>query len=149
MAIAREQLQRMPLSSDVLESSPSPDTLLEGTGNALWQALYRAAEAFAQQSAYPSSVFPALNIDAQCVLCQQKYSADAADRLLRFARFVNDSATSNAQAAHKARLDALTKVQSVDLSVLDAPALAEVAERLPELHAAIIQAKSTWVIRHA
>lgn len=125
------------------------DPLLEGTGNVLWQALYRAAEAFSQQSAYPAHPFPHLGSDAQCMLCQQPYSAAATERMRRFAAFVADSATADAQAANKARLDALAKVKTVDLSVLDVPTLSDVAERLPELHAAIAQAEAIWAARHA
>ncbi|MFW5326149.1 AAA family ATPase [Pseudomonas aeruginosa] len=123
--------------------------LLEGTGNALWQTLFRAAEAFSQQSAYPDHPFPHLDADAHCVLCQQPYSTDAAERMRRFAAFVADSATAEAQAAHSARLEALGRVKAVDLSVLDEPTLADVGERLPELHAAITQAAAVWATRHA
>ncbi|MCG8911053.1 hypothetical protein [Pseudomonas sp. DP-17] len=123
--------------------------LLEGTGNALWQTLYRAAEAFSQQSAYPDHPFPHLDADAHCVLCQQPYAADAAERMRRFAAFVADSATAEAQAANNARLEALGRVKAVDLSVLDEPTLADVGERLSELHAAITQATSVWAARHA
>lgn len=67
----------------------------------------------------------------------------------RFAAFVADSATADAQAANVARLEALEKVKAVDRSVLDAPTLAEVAERLPDLHVAITAAESVWAARHA
>ena len=123
--------------------------LLEGTGNALWQTMYRAAETFSRQAAYPAHPFPHLESDAHCVLCQQPYAADAAERMRRFAAFVADSATADAQAANVARLEALEKVKAVDRSVLDAPTLAEVAERLPDLHVAITAAESVWAARHA
>lgn len=150
MDLAQAQLRgTVALADDTASQTPTPtDPLLEETGNALWQALYRAAEAFSQQSAYPEHPFPHLD-DAQCVLCQQPYSADATERMRRFAAFVADSATGDAQAANKARMDALAKVRAVDLSVLDAPTLADVAERLPDLHAAIAQAELVWAARHA
>ncbi|WP_137823190.1 AAA family ATPase [Pseudomonas sp. D(2018)] len=140
--------------SDVQDGSDTPATgtlaatLLEGTGNAVWQTMYRAAEAFSRQTAYPEHPFPHLESDAHCVLCQQPYSANAAERMRRFAAFVSDSATADAQAAKAARLEALGKVQAVDLSLLDAPTLAEVAERLPDLHAAVTTAESVWTVRH-
>ena len=129
-------------------TAPLTAPLLEGTGNALWQTMYRAAEAFSRQAAYPAHSFPHLESDAHCVLCQQPYAANAAKRMRGFAAFVADSATADAQAANAARLEALGKVKSVDRSVLDAPTLAEVAERLPDLHAAITAAVSTWAARH-
>ncbi|MCY1350067.1 AAA domain protein [compost metagenome] len=133
----------------VSQASTSGAPLLEGTGNALWQTLYRAAEAFSQQAAYPDHPFPHLDADAHCVLCQQPYSADAAERMRRFAAFVADSATAEAQAANSARLEALGKVRVVELRVLDDPTLADVGERLPDLHTAITQAASAWMTRHA
>ncbi|MFZ4823935.1 hypothetical protein CQW32_04750 [Pseudomonas putida] len=151
MNLAQAQLHgTVALAGDTASQIPTPsDPLLEETGNALWQALYRAAEAFSQQSAYPEHPFPHLEPDAQCVLCQQPYSADATERMRRFAAFVADSATGDAQAANKARMDALAKVKAVDLNVLDAPTLADVVERLPDLHAEIAQAESVWAARHA
>ncbi|MGL4317354.1 MAG: AAA family ATPase [Pseudomonas sp.] len=129
-------------------TAPLTTPLLDGTGNALWQTMYRAAEAFSRQAAYPAHPFPHLVSDAHCVLCQQPYAVDAAERMHRFAAFVADSATADAQAANVARLEALGKVQAVDRSVLDAPTLAEVAERLPDLHAAVTAAVSVWAARH-
>lgn len=136
---------------DAREPSVTPsrtNTLLDGTGAALWQTMYRAAEAFSQQAAYPGHTFPHLEPDAQCVLCQQPYSRDASERMQRFAAFISDRATADAQAATLARMGALEKVQAVDLNVLDVPTLAEVAERLPDLHAAITAAVSVWSARH-
>ncbi|WP_447876420.1 AAA family ATPase [Serratia fonticola] len=136
---------------DGIEQSVTPSqtiTLLDGSGAELWQIMYRAAEAFSQQAAYPEHSFPHLEPDAYCVLCQQPYSTDASERMRRFAEFVNDSATADAQAASLARKDALKKVQAVDLNVLDLPTLADVAERLPDLHVAITTAASVWAARH-
>lgn len=123
-------------------------SLLEGTGDVLWQTMYRAAEAFSQQAAYAGHVFPHLELDARCVLCQQPYSVDAGERMRRFAAFISDSATADAQEANNARMAALGKVKAVDLSILDAPTRAEVAERLPDLHATITAAASVWAVRH-
>jgi ABC-type phosphate transport system ATPase subunit len=123
-------------------------TLLEGTGDVLWQTMYRAAEAFSQRAAYSGHLFPHLELDARCVLCQQPYSVDAAERMRRFAAFISDTATADAQTANDARMTALGKVKAVDLSILDAPTLAEVAERLPDLHATITTAASVWAVRH-
>ncbi len=150
MQLAQAQLHGT-ISEDGNEapaSAPLTAPLLEGTGNALWQMMYRAAEAFSRQAAYPEQPFPHLESDAHCVLCQQPYAANAAKRMRRFAAFVADSATADAQAANAARLEALGKVNSVDCSILDAPTLAEVAERLPDLHAAITATVSTWAARH-
>ncbi|HCE7961573.1 hypothetical protein [Pseudomonas aeruginosa] len=151
MSLAQAQLHgTVARAGDAASQAPtSTAPLLADTGNTLWLTLYRAAEAFSLQSAYPEHEFPHLGPDAQCVLCQQPYSSDASERMRRFAAFVADSATGDAQAANKARMDALAKVKTVDLNVLDAPTLADVAERLPDLHAAVAQAELVWAARHA
>ena len=150
MQLAQARLQgRDTLNAMELPVTSSPTaTLLEGTGAELWQTMYRAAEAFSQQTAYPEHPFPHLEPDASCVLCQQPYSTDASERMRRFAAFVADSATADAQAATLARMNALGKVQAVDLNVLDVPTRADVEERLPDLHAAITAAASVWTARH-
>lgn len=145
LALARLQGQDG-MEASVMHSHAS--TLLEGTGAELWQMMYQAAETFSKQAAYPEHSFPHLESDAYCVLCQQPYSTDASKRMQRFAAFVADSATADAQTSALARKDALEKVQAVDLNVLDAPTLADVAERLPDLHAAITATASVWTARH-
>lgn len=151
VALAQARLHGTAAQSEepTSQAAASMAPLLEGTGSELWQALYRAAEAFSQQAAYPEHPFPHIETEAHCVLCQQPYSVDAADRMRRFSVFVLDRATTEAQAAKRSRLEALNRVKSVDLCVLDDPTLAEVGECLPDLHAAITEAASVWAARHA
>lgn len=135
--------------TDNLTSDSYCASLLPGTGDVLWQTLYRAAESFSQQLAYPGRHFPQLEPDSKCVLCQQPYSEGTVERMLRFAEFVSDSATADAQAANDARLVALRKVNAVNLTIMDAPTLSELAERLPDLHSALTAATSVWSVRHS
>ena len=150
MQLAREHLRgevRLGATEPLAMRSQSA-TLLGGTGAALWQTMYRAAEAFSRAEAYPEHTFPHLGADAHCVLCQQPYSSDASELMGRFAAFIADSATADAQAASIEREDALKNLRSVDLNVLDVPTLADLAGRLPDLHAAFSIAASTWSERH-
>lgn len=150
MAIAQEQLRGLdPKVEDATQGTKDTAPLLEGTGGLIWQGLYRAAEAFSHHSAYSEQTFPYLDPDAHCVLCQQSYSATAAERMRNFAKFMASSTTSEADTANKARLAAFAKVKEVDLHIFDAPTLADVEERLPKLHVTIVQATSVWVVRHA
>lgn len=151
MHLAQARL-RGPVTSEITDIAASDShsvSLLPGTGDVLWQTLYRAAESFSQQLAYPGLLFPHLEPGSQCVLCQQPYSEDAVARMLRFAEFVSDSATADAQTANDARLTALRKVNAVNLSIMDSPTLSELAERLPDLHSAVTTAASVWSVRHA
>lgn len=150
MQLAQDRLHGKALRGPNGDSLTPEQTsnLIDGTGADLWQAMYRAAEAFSNQDAYPDHSFPHLEGDAHCVLCQQRFTEDAANRMRRFSAFVADSATADAQAATRARTDALAKVKTVDLTPLDETTLAEVAERLPEVNAAINAACRSWTDRH-
>ncbi|WP_318351600.1 hypothetical protein [Klebsiella pneumoniae] len=63
MQLAQARLQdRDTLNAMELPVTSSPTaTLLEGTGAELWQTMYRAAEAFSQQTAYPEHPFRTRN----------------------------------------------------------------------------------------
>lgn len=75
---------------ELVERMHEPD-LLAGTGvSDEWQALYKAAEKFSVNNAYPASEFPQTGDDARCVLCQQPISTEAADRFKAFRQFMTD-----------------------------------------------------------
>lgn len=67
------------------------DALLAGTGDAAWLRMWQAAARFSEEKAYPGRGFPVLE-DASCVLCQQKLSDEAADRLTKLDQFVRSTA---------------------------------------------------------
>lgn len=74
------------------------DSLLPGTGEDVWKALFSSARSFAVGHAYPGEPFPKTDDEAKCVLCQQKLNADAAERMRRFESYVQqDTAKSAAQ----------------------------------------------------
>ncbi|RJN32287.1 AAA family ATPase [Nesterenkonia natronophila] len=74
------------------------DEPLSGVGSRVWQTLWRAAEAYSKE-VHPENTFPHTEDDAVCVLCQQKLSDDASDRLTRFHQFVTDTTAQEAEAA--------------------------------------------------
>jgi len=63
--------------------------LLPGTGGAAWKALFEAARTYALES-HPQEVFPELDPDSPCPLCQQPLQEGAA-RLRRFNDFINQA----------------------------------------------------------
>ncbi|AFO50380.1 AAA family ATPase [Pseudomonas putida] len=151
MQLAQARLHGQGTSYSAEESSFGLDTdaLLQGTGDPLWQNLYRAAEAFSIQQVYPNHAFPHVEPGSSCVLCQQPYSPDAAERMRRFANFISDSATEDAQKATDARITALRKVKTVNLDIIDTPTLSELSERLPDLHEKLSATTTAWTSRHA
>lgn len=72
------------------------DELLPGTGEAAWKALFDAARRFAMEHAYPDEPFPKIDPDARCLLCQQPFAQDAAERMRRFEEFVQQNTAKTA-----------------------------------------------------
>jgi energy-coupling factor transporter ATP-binding protein EcfA2 len=94
---------------------------LEGIGEPAWRALWEAARAFSQESAYRDRDFPAV-VDARCVLCQQPLDADAATRLTAFDEFVRDAtqrAAESARLEYEAAVASLDAVETVDQATVD------------------------------
>jgi len=78
------------------------DEPLPQIGSEVWQALWASARAFSDEEAYPGRHFPVTVPGSVCVLCQQKLTPLAADRLNRFEAFVRDDSQQRAEAARAA-----------------------------------------------
>ena len=63
---------------------------LPSVGTDTWLALWEAARAYSTEAAYTGRPFPVSDDEARCVLCQQRLNPDAAARLRRFEKFVQD-----------------------------------------------------------
>jgi energy-coupling factor transporter ATP-binding protein EcfA2 len=74
---------------------------LPGVGSATWRALWEAARQYSVTEAYHEHVFPAVEEEAVCVLCQQPLSREGADRLTRFEDFVTDTTSRDADVAER------------------------------------------------
>jgi len=85
---------------------------LPGAGGSPWRSLYDAARLYAEQEAYRGKVFPPLDPDARCVLCQQTLSDQARDRMRRFEEFVRGEATRRADAARQTWEEAVSAFRS-------------------------------------
>lgn len=84
---------RLEEAATILSKSFSSEPL-PGVGSSPWQVLWDAARQFSEQHAYQNQVFPVLDEDCKCVLCQQALGESARDRLRRFSEFVkNDTQT--------------------------------------------------------
>lgn len=78
------------------ENFLSGDTLLPGTGEQVWKALYDAARTYSTEVAYPDKPFPYTASDAVCPLCQQPLRP-AAERLKRFEEFIQQNSAKDAE----------------------------------------------------
>lgn len=95
------------------EAFRAGETLLPGTGEPVWKALFDAACRYSEEVAYKGHAFPHTD-DAVCVLCQQPL-ADGAQRLVRFDQFIKADA---AKAAQKARDNLAVGVEKITKAVL-------------------------------
>jgi len=70
------------------------DEPLPGVGSESWRVLWKAARDYSVSEAYVGRDYPvtALEGDAgACVLCQQPLLDDAAARMIRFQKFIDDT----------------------------------------------------------
>ena len=63
---------------------------LEGTGTAVWRALWEAGREYSVSGAYKEQPFPYTENQARCVLCQQELDEEAVKRLKAFEAFCAD-----------------------------------------------------------
>jgi energy-coupling factor transporter ATP-binding protein EcfA2 len=67
---------------------------LKGIGSDPWREMWEAAKRFSENEAYPGKEFPYTEPDSKCVLCLQDLKPEAAERMKRFRKFVQDEAAS-------------------------------------------------------
>ncbi|WP_194540461.1 AAA family ATPase [Paenibacillus sp. JZ16] len=72
---------------------------LNGVGSDSWKLLWEQARNYSEQLAYPDKLFPYIETDSNCVLCQQPLSPEAQGRLSSFESFVKESLNKQAKAA--------------------------------------------------
>lgn len=123
------------------------DDLLPGTGNAVWQTLYRAAEAYSAQFAYPDHDFPHTGPGAKCVLCQAEFGPEARVRMDRFAEFVAQQASKAALEAASALTKAMQVIEAAVLTPIDAPTLEDLISVAPEVHSIAVATQDAWDAR--
>lgn len=95
----------------------SGETLLPGTGDVLWKALYDAAKQFSENVAYAGQSFPHIHTDSKCVLCQHSLPEDAAARLKRFEAYVEHNVAKNAADRRATRETAIGKIERAPLHI--------------------------------
>lgn len=133
------------------ESFRAGETLLPGTGDAVWKQLFDAARKFSTEAAYCGKPFPHVEEGALCPLCQQELS-DGADRLNRFEAFVRQDTAKALQVADSAVTQAVSRLTaSTDLKPDDATTaeLAESDATLPPLITALVaecDARKKWMV---
>jgi len=110
------------------EAFRAGETLLPGTGEPVWKALFDAARRYSEEVAYMGHAYPHTD-DAVCVLCQQPL-VDGAQRLVRFDKFIKADA---AKAAQKARDNLTAGVENITKAVLSQKMQVSLSQELEAL----------------
>lgn len=103
-----------------------------GVGTSTWKALWEAARRFSEAEAYPGASYPHTGETAHCVLCQQRLSGDASQRLYRFEAFLADDTEQRAARAEGDLARALSRIAAVEV---ESAAVAVAVAAMDEDHA--------------
>ena len=96
----RDQLKKLEEDAKTLTTDFHSEPL-PGSGSTPWKELWKSAKQFSLEYAYPDKLFPVVNEDSRCVLCQQMLEEESRKRLLRFEHFVKDNIQVDADTARK------------------------------------------------
>lgn len=106
----------------------SGESLLPGTGDSVWRVMFEAARRYSMELAYAEKPFPNTEPAAACMLCQQPLSESAAERLLRFERFVRQDVASIADNARRALGQKRRELSLIDVACVDTSMMAEIEQ---------------------
>lgn len=136
------------------EGLQSGESLLPGTGEEVWKALFSAARKFSTEVAYPEHEFPHATKDAQCPLCQQPLN-DAGERLIRFEKYIQDDVAKSSAAQRQKLETAKIKIERANLSIGLEESLADELTQLDDEIVSIanayekkIEARRIWMLQN-
>jgi len=137
--IDQDLVQAMAVEKAAAETLRSGESLLPGTGDAVWKDLFKAAERYSEEVAYSGHAFPYVDAGTRCVLCQQPL-ADGAPRLKRFHEYLAQDASKTANLRRTTLQGAVLKIEGTSLDVnLEKHTIEELqdldATLLPEIEA--------------
>ena len=122
------------------EALQAGETLLAGTGEQVWKALFDAAKKYSIEVAYPGHDFPHTDEDAVCPLCQEPLEESTGLRLKRFEQYVRDDVAKTAKEQRRKLEMAKEKIEGAVLQIgLDSAITEEILlldEALPSVAAA-------------
>ena len=130
----------------------SNKSLLPGTGERVWKAMFEAARKFSTEIAYPDHEFPHTAEGAVCPLCQQPLG-EAGDRLKRFDEYVKNDVAEAARLQRQKTNAKKTEIERADLSFSLEESLADELEQhngtvvaATRDYQASINARREWIL---
>lgn len=121
--------------------------LLSGTGNDVWKELFLSAARFSTQHAYIGHDHPYVGDDAKCVLCQTALSIEAKSKLAKFASYVANEASRNAEDAAETMARTMTQIDEANFAPFDEITSQQLQEIDAELADFSTQTVTRWGIR--
>lgn len=135
------------------ESLREGESLLPGTGEDVWRALFGAARRFSTEVAYSGEPFPYTETSAQCPLCQQTLDQDAKQRLKRFDEYLKQETAKIASEKRNKHDANVAEFKKTDLAFVVDDALADEIKQLdPNLFEdikkleGVISERKEWVL---
>ncbi|MBC6405307.1 MAG: AAA family ATPase [Rhodospirillales bacterium] len=115
-------------STKLFSREPLPEV-----GSETWRKLWEAARSYSEAAAYRGQDFPVTDDEARCVLCHQKLTPEASERLKSFENFVHDETGKREKAAKEAYTEKLRQMCEQQLSTAEIErVVALVRDRLGE-----------------
>lgn len=126
------------LAAEVLQAEGAA---VPGTGSEAWEILLRSAMKYAADVAYPGHAFPGPEHQANCLLCQQPLTEEAAGRLKSFVHFLEADAQRKATEAREVTktLYLAIKALKFEATPSDAALIEELQEDHPDLMIAVTE----------
>lgn len=130
------------------------ESLLPGTGEDVWRALFCAARRFSAEVAYSGKPFPCTETSAQCPLCQQTLDQDAKQRLMRFDEYLKQETAKIASEKRNKHEANVAEFKKIDLAFGVVNALADeltqldpnLFEDIKKLEGTVLEWKE-WVLK--
>jgi hypothetical protein len=145
-----DQAQQMRAAADLASSEAFGREPLIGAGSQTWRALWDAARAYSETTAYQTQPFPVTNEGARCVLCQQALDGEARQRLDRFQAYISDRTEHQAHEAERALREHTERLRAVQVRPADVHvALLAVEDNDPSLAPEISSLLDTYSRRLA
>lgn len=111
----RTEYEETRAAAKTLQASTFPPGLLKDTGSDQWRELWEAARNFSTNKAYPEERFPFTENGAQCVLCQQALSSEAAERLSKFEEFLQSTVQEELDQVKATYQNQLIRIKNIDV----------------------------------
>lgn len=127
-SLVQSKLESEDAETRAAEVLQAGETLLPGTGQQMWKALFESARRYSTEVAYPRYDYPKTGDGAVCPLCQEELSGTASERLIRFEQYVKDDVAKIAGEKRQKLNEAKQKIEEAELKFGDDAVLEEIRQ---------------------